>query len=233
VDRGGVVHRKHVGAHVHGKHQLGTAEHDRLDLLLGKLGDQRLQLPLAVAHHPSGGQLLEDDPVDLADPLGRDRREGYAAAFEAAAHVPLGHGEARSEQRDLGAAVGKQPVAGGVRDVQHGNGDVGGHGVIDLVAGVGGDDDPFRTRGLEPPGRLERDVRDAVPVAGKLHPRDGLQVEAFDAQNRAVQPAEPARHRAVDMFVVKRGRRPARAADDPQLAHDPSLQPPTGDRLGA
>ena len=66
VDRGRVVDRDDVGADVDREHQLGAAEHHRLDLLLGKLGDQRLELALAVADDAAGGQLLEDDPVDLA-----------------------------------------------------------------------------------------------------------------------------------------------------------------------
>ena len=36
VDRGGVVDRKDVGAHVDGEHQLGAGEHDRLHLLLAR-----------------------------------------------------------------------------------------------------------------------------------------------------------------------------------------------------
>ena len=54
VDRGGVVDREDVGADVDGKHQLGAAEDDRLDLLLGKVGDQGLQLALAVADDAAG-----------------------------------------------------------------------------------------------------------------------------------------------------------------------------------
>ena len=61
----------HIGADVDRQHQLGAAEHDRLDLLLGELGDQRLQLALAVADDAAGGQLLVDDPVDLAAPSRR------------------------------------------------------------------------------------------------------------------------------------------------------------------
>ena len=66
MDRGRVVDRQHVGADVDREHQLGAAEDDRLDLLLGKLGDQRLELALAVADDAAGGELLEDDPVDFA-----------------------------------------------------------------------------------------------------------------------------------------------------------------------
>ena len=65
VDRGRVVDRKHVGADVDRQHQLGAAEDDRLDLLLGELGDQGLELALAVADDAAGGEFLEDDAVDL------------------------------------------------------------------------------------------------------------------------------------------------------------------------
>ena len=68
VDRGRVVDRDDVGADIDREHQLGAAQHHRLDLLLGELGDQRLELALAVADDPPDGELLEDDPVDLLHP---------------------------------------------------------------------------------------------------------------------------------------------------------------------
>ena len=66
VDCGRVVDWNDVRADVDCKHQLGAAEDHGLDPLLGELGDQGLELALAVADDPAGGELLEDDPVDLA-----------------------------------------------------------------------------------------------------------------------------------------------------------------------
>ena len=65
MDGGRVVDRQDVGAGVDGEHQLGAAEDDRLHLLLGQLGDQSLQLALAVADDAAGGELFVDDAVDL------------------------------------------------------------------------------------------------------------------------------------------------------------------------
>ena len=65
MERGGVVHRQDVGAGIDRQHQFGAAKDDRLDLLLAKLGDQRLELALAVADHAPGGELVVDDAIDL------------------------------------------------------------------------------------------------------------------------------------------------------------------------
>jgi hypothetical protein len=66
MDCGRIIDRDDVGPGVDGKHQLGAAEHHRLNLLPGKLDDQSLELALAVADHAAGGELFEDDPVNLA-----------------------------------------------------------------------------------------------------------------------------------------------------------------------
>ena len=87
MDRGGVVDRQDVGADVDGEHQFGAAEDDRLDLALAELGDQRLELALAVADDAAGGELLEDDPVDFVDPFGLDRDERDSARVEPAADM--------------------------------------------------------------------------------------------------------------------------------------------------
>ncbi len=75
MDGGGVVDRQDVGADVDRQHQLGAAENHRLDLLLGELGDQRLQLALAVADDLPAREFLEDDAVDFGDPRLVDRDE--------------------------------------------------------------------------------------------------------------------------------------------------------------
>ena len=65
MDRGGVVDREHVGAGVDCEHQFGAAEDDRLHLLLCEIGDERLELALAVADNAACTQFLINDPVDL------------------------------------------------------------------------------------------------------------------------------------------------------------------------
>ena len=90
--------------------------------------------------------------------------------------------------------------------------------LIGFVDGVAGDDDAFGAALLEPLGGVHHDLGDAVPVAGELHRGDLREIEALDRQRRAVQAAEALRDAAIDMFVIKRGRRPAHAPDDAQLA---------------
>ena len=55
----------------------------------------------------------------------------------------LGHRKAGAEQRDPLPAVGDEPIRGRIADVEHRNADLGRNRVIDLVAGVGGDDHAF------------------------------------------------------------------------------------------
>ena len=52
-------------------------------------------------------------------PAGVDRRERDAARLEPVAEIGLGHGEAGAEQGDPAAAVGDEPVGGGIGDVEH------------------------------------------------------------------------------------------------------------------
>ena len=61
------------------------------------------------------------------------------------------------------------------------------------------------------------DLGDAVPVARLLHGREWREVDALDRQQGAVQAAEPRRNPPIQMFIVERGGRPARPADDSQL----------------
>ena len=110
MDLGRVVDGKDVGPGVDRKHQLGAAEHDGIDPAFRKLGDQGLELALAVADDLSSGELLEDDAVDLVDPLLLDRDERDPAILQPAAEERLGHGEARAEQGDPLAAVGNQSI---------------------------------------------------------------------------------------------------------------------------
>ena len=77
---------------------------------LRELGDQRLQLPLAVPHDAASGQFLEDDPVDLGAPAGRQLVNDNSALFVGYAGERLGHGEARAEKRDR--ACGRLPRSG-------------------------------------------------------------------------------------------------------------------------
>ena len=154
------------------------------------------------------------------DPGLVDRNERDPAGFEPAADVRLRHREAGAEQSDARDAVGDELVAGRIGDVEHRDADIRGGCVEHLVAGVRRDDHAFGTCGLKALGRFDRHMGDAVPVAGQLHFREGREVEALDHQLGAVQPAEPLGDAAIDMLVVKRGRRPARPANDPQLAQN-------------
>jgi len=218
VERGRVVDRNDVRPDIDSEYQFGAAEHDCLHLLLGEIGNQRLQLALAVADDPACGQLFENDSVDFADPAWLDRREADAARFEPAADVRLGHGEARAKQGNPGAAVGGEPVRGGVAYVQYGNSHIRGHGVVGLVDGVAGDDQAFRSTALQPLGGIDHDLCDPVPVTGELHRRNLGKIDAFDGKRGAVKTAEALRDAAIDMLVIERGRRPAHAPDDAQLA---------------
>ena len=67
---GGIVDWQDVGSRVDGQYKLSAAQHDRLDLLLGELGDQALQLALAVADDAAGGELFVDDAVNFTGPAG-------------------------------------------------------------------------------------------------------------------------------------------------------------------
>ena len=131
----------------------------------------------------------------------------------------LGHGEARAEQRDALAAVGDQLVGRRIGDVEHRHADVRRDRVIDLVPGVGGDDHALgaaassRLRGLERDLARRRPSRPPAPSR-----RRAAKSRLSIARRRAVQPAEPLGDAAVDMLVIERGRRPARPADDAQLA---------------
>ena len=161
---------------------------------------------------------------------GRDRHQVDPARFEAIADERLGHREARAEQRHAGAAVGDQPLRRRIADVEHRHADMPGDRLIAFVNGVAGDHDAFRAALLEPLGGVHHDLGDAVPVAGELHRGDVREIEALDRQRGAVQPAQALRDAAIDMFVIKRGRRPAHAPDDTQLAQLAPL--PLFDRSG-
>ena len=86
------------------------------------------------------------------------------------------------------AAVGDQLVGDGIADVEHRHANLRSNGVIDLVAGVRGDDDALGAAGLEPLGGIESHARDTVPIAGQLHRRERGEVEAFDRQRALWSP---------------------------------------------
>ena len=56
MNRSRVVDRQDIGANIDRHHELGAAKDHGLDLLLGKLSDQRLELALAVTHHATRGK---------------------------------------------------------------------------------------------------------------------------------------------------------------------------------
>ena len=91
------------------------------------------------------------------------------------------------------------------------------NGAFDLVHSAGSKEQALGAAGLQAPPGFNCDMGDAVPVAGLLHGREGREVDALDRQQGAVQAAEPSRNPPVQMFVVERGGRPTRAADDSQL----------------
>ena len=94
-----------------------------------------------------------------------------AAALEPAADVRLGHGEAGAEQRDAlrPSATSRSAVASPMWSI--GTPMLGSDRVIDLVAGVGGDDHALGAARLEALGRVERHLGDAVPVARRVPSR--------------------------------------------------------------
>ena len=104
--------------------------------------------------------------------------------------MALGHGEAGAEQRHPGAAVGDQPLGGRIADVQDRQAHRGGDLVIDLVRGVGGEQQAVGTGRLELPGGVDQHRGDAVPIVRQLHLGERREVEAFDRQPGAVHLAE-------------------------------------------
>ena len=84
-------------------------------------------------------------------------------------------------------------------------------------------------------GRFDGGAGHTGPILGQLHGDEGSEIEAFDAENGTVQPAQPLGDAAVDLLIVECGRGPARAADDAEfLQRLPFPEIPAGGvRLGA
>ena len=74
--------------------------------------------------------------------------------------------------------------------------------VLDLVRGVGRQQQASAPDALSLLAASITTFGHAVPVARLLHRGDRRQVEAFDRQPRAVQPAEALGHAAIDMLVI-------------------------------
>ena len=64
-----VEDRQDVGLGVDEQVELGAGQHDRLGPVLGEVGDDRLQLALALAADPAEHRLVIDDAVDDIDDL--------------------------------------------------------------------------------------------------------------------------------------------------------------------
>ena len=99
-----------------------------------------------------------------------------------------------------------------------------GNRVIALVDGVAGDDQAFRAAASRAAWRASITIL-AMPSQSPANSIAAIvrEIEAFDGQRRAVQAAEALRDAAIDMLVIKRGRRPAHAPDDAQLAQSMPL----------
>jgi hypothetical protein len=132
--------------------------------------------------------------------------------------VRLGHGEAGAQERNSTDTVGRQLVTDGIADVQHGHVDVCCDGVVNLVRRVACHEHAFRSRSLKTLRSVDVEFGNPIPIIRVLERDQVSKVDAFDRQFRAVESAEPLRDAPVDVFVIKRGRRPARPADDSKLA---------------
>src|SRR5579884_4014486 len=125
MDGGRGVNRENIGADVDGEHEFRAAKHHGLDFLLGKFCDQSLELALAVANDPAGGELFEDDAIDFLHPNIVNRHERYAARLEAPTDMVLEHREARAEKGNAPATVGGEAVGRRIGNMQHGDADFG------------------------------------------------------------------------------------------------------------
>ncbi len=89
-----------------------------------------------------------------------------------------------------------------------------------LVHGVRREQQAIGARRRQTPGRIDDQRIAAREVVDAVEGGIFLEVEAFHYQPGAVQPSQPLCDSPIDMLVIERGRRPARPANDPQLAQN-------------